>query len=57
MKSTATRATVDEVWSVLADADFARQTRGRESLANHWEIDGNLVAGQNQSAGLMVPAR
>jgi putative intracellular protease/amidase len=37
-----------------AGADFRSETRFRDPLANHWEVDGNLVTGQNQNAGPMV---
>ena len=35
-------------------ANFQAKHRFRDSLANHWEVDGNLVTGQNQNAGPMV---
>ena len=38
----------------LLGADFRCRHRRRDPLANHWEVDGNLVTGQNQNAGPMV---
>jgi len=38
----------------LLGADFRCCHRRRDPLANHWEVDGNLVTGQNQNAGPMV---
>ena len=35
-------------------ADFKCTHRFRDPLANHWEVDGNLVTGQNQNAAPMV---
>ena len=35
-------------------ADFQCTHRRRDPLANHWEVDGNIVTGQNQNAGPMV---
>ena len=35
-------------------ADFCCTHRFRDPFANHWEVDGNLVTGQNQNAGPMV---
>jgi putative intracellular protease/amidase len=35
-------------------ADFRCTHRFRDPFANHWEVDGNLVTGQNQNAGPMV---
>ncbi|NNE72504.1 MAG: sulfatase-like hydrolase/transferase [Acidimicrobiales bacterium] len=38
-----------------AGADFrCSHHKRRDALANHWEVDGNLVTGQNQNAGPMV---
>ena len=37
-----------------AGAIFQSASAGREVLANHWVVDGNLVTGQNQNAGPMV---
>ena len=34
--------------------DFKCTHRFRDPLANHWEVDGNLVTGQNQKAAPMV---
>ena len=36
------------------DADFRCSHRFRDPFANHWEVDGNLVTGQNQNAAPMV---
>ncbi|MCH1514424.1 MAG: hypothetical protein L7S61_04810, partial [Acidimicrobiales bacterium] len=35
-------------------ADFKCSHRFRDPFANHWEIDENLVTGQNQNAAPMV---
>ena len=35
-------------------ADFKCSHRFRDPLANHWEVDGTLVTGQNQNAAPMV---
>ena len=35
-------------------ADFQCTHRRRDPFANHWEVDGNIVTGQNQNAGPMV---
>ena len=37
-----------------AGAIFESTTRFRDTLANHWVVDGNLVTGQNQNAAPMV---
>ena len=37
-----------------AGAIFQSTTRFRDTLANHWVVDGNLVTGQNQNAAPMV---
>ncbi len=35
-------------------ADFKCSHRFRDPFANHWEVDGNLVTGQNQNSAPMV---
>ena len=35
-------------------AEFESKSRFRDTLANHWVVDGNLVSGQNQNAAPMV---